>query len=156
MTKARSILSWCAALSIALGAVLAVLDISGVVAWKADLWGGKVEVTSTHIGIGFALVGMTLGIVIILRPPRKELVVKRTVEHTPSVQASFTPLHRPAPSPDMKELIAAVAKANNMTEKEVLDMLAKLPPAPEPRSSGGYKETFEVRSQSRSEVRGGR
>ena len=79
--RARAVVAYTSGLSIILGFVLVLLNITGAVDWRGEIPGSKFHVTCTHIGIGFALVGMFLAMTVVLRQAEEENTSKRTVEY---------------------------------------------------------------------------
>ena len=57
----------CGGISIGLGFILVLLDITGVVDWKGTLPGVSFAVTTTHVGIAFGLIGMCVLIIVVLK-----------------------------------------------------------------------------------------
>ena len=91
-THARIITAISAGLSILFGFILVLLDVTGSLTWSGKLPASSFVVTCTHVGIGFALVGMTLGMLIILRPAKHEVTIKQTSE--PARPGRATPKQR--------------------------------------------------------------
>lgn len=80
MGKARLLIAWMAGACIFFGAVLVALGITGSLDWRGSLLGSSFEVSSTHIGVAFALVGLTLGLTVLLRPPMTKTTFRAKTE----------------------------------------------------------------------------
>lgn len=72
-----------AGLAVLFGAVLVSLEVTGTITWSGRVPGAAFEVTSTHVGVCFALVGMTVHIFMILKPSKYSKVTKTKMGYSP-------------------------------------------------------------------------
>ncbi len=126
-----------AGLAVLFGAVLVVLEVTGTITWSGRVPGGAFEVTSTHVGVCFALVGMTVHIFMILKPSKYEKVTKTKAGYSADKRAS---------GPRKRD--GSAASEGQDSGDEALAKLLALSGLPENERTAKLKELKKLLSQS--------
>ncbi len=141
MHVARIIVACVALVSVLFGAALVALDVSGVLEWSGRAAGASFDVKSSHVGIAFALVGMTVAIFVIKNPSKREEVTKRkvTYSHNPHPRSRHTGESR---GPDLRS--ERLGELTATEENECITKASSAGSAAEPTEDGAEKMLAEV------------